>query len=65
MIDVCFYRPFTVTKIFPINQNGNLFKIDALMSRIHLIKKFFGTNNIYEPFIDPSSGGIYFRIDFF
>jgi hypothetical protein len=57
--------PLTLIKIHLLKSNGNLLKITEQESKTYLIRKFIQLNDLYSPRIDPTTGAIYFEIDYF
>ena len=52
-------------KIHLLKSNGNLLKITEQQSKTYLIRKFLQFNDLYTPRIDPTTGAIYFDLDYF
>lgn len=48
-----------------LEKDGNVVKIHDQQSRIFLIQKYFGDKNVYHPSIDPLTGDVCFRLEYF
>jgi len=65
LFDVGFSNPYTIAKIYLLSKLGAILKIDTHLTRGQLIRQFFFEKTLYQPNIDPLTGFVYFRINFF